>query len=374
MPSNIFAKQAKENCIFNNEEYLYPEFLPERLPHRDVEIDEIASSLNPILKGKRPTNLFLTGGTGTGKTVTARFVLKQLEAYSDRAKSLYLNCFEFNTRNGILAETVSFLGAAMPRRGLSTDEIYSQLLESFKAIDFIPVLVLDEFDQLLLKNEASTLLYDLLRVIEYQKNYFGIILISNNPELPSLLDARVKSSLNFESLTFEQYTPIQLKSILKERVQHAFLPNTVPKEVTDLAAGFAAKNKGDARIAIEALLKAGRNAEKENKKTVSLEHLQTALDSIKSRFLMKSLPALDEHETLLLKILSEKEALVSGKLFKEYSSKHKKPLTERSYRLKLAHLQAMNLIQATEKEGIQGKTRLIQLLVPKEQVNELLKK
>lgn len=373
MPSNIFSKKFKENAIFKNEEYLYPEFVPERLPHRDAEIDEMVLALNPILKGKKPTNLFLIGGTGTGKTVTARFVLKELEAYSDRARSLYLNCFEFNTRHAILSQITAFLGNITPRRGLGTDELYSELLEAFKKATFVPIIVLDEFDQLFLKNEVSPLLYDLLRVIEYQKNYFALILISNKSDLPSLLDSRVKSSLSFESLVFEQYTPLELKDILRERIRYAFLENMVEKEVIDLAAGFAAKNSGDARIAIESLLKAGRNAEKANAEKVSLQHLTQALDSIKSRFLLKSLPVLDEHEKCLLKILSEKDCLLSGELFKKYSKCLKEPLSERSFRSKLAHLDAMNLVQLTLKEeGMHGKSRIISLRVPREQVQELL--
>ena len=35
-----------ENRVLKNETFLYPEFVPERLPHRDKEIDELVFAFN----------------------------------------------------------------------------------------------------------------------------------------------------------------------------------------------------------------------------------------------------------------------------------------------------------------------------------------
>ena len=71
----------------------------------------------------------------------------------------------------MLSEVANFIGAVVPRRGLSTDEVYSKLLESAKRLQFTPIIILDEADQLAVqgKEDASKLLYDLLRIIEYEK-------------------------------------------------------------------------------------------------------------------------------------------------------------------------------------------------------------
>ena len=211
-----------------------------------------------------------------------RFVLKELESYSDRVKSLYLNCFEFNTRHSILSQIATLLKIPLPRRGIATDEVYSKILQQMKKIDFTPIIFLDEFDRLIDANEASSLLYDLLRG-DYGMKSFILALISNKKEIIAELDARVKSSFMYEEIEFPAYEPQQIKQLLKERIEYAFLPNVVEPDVIDVTSGFSAKHNGDVRLAIESLLKAGRNAENDNSKKVKLEHLRKAIDSIQQR-------------------------------------------------------------------------------------------
>lgn len=373
MKKSIFAKGAKERQIFKDERYLYPEFVPEKLPHRDAEIDSLAFALNPVTRGGKPHNVFCCGGTGTGKTVAVKFVLNDLQEYSDRAKSMYLNCFEFDTRQAILAGITNFLGIPTPRRGLGTDETYTKMLEALRKIDFVPIIVLDEVDQLVNKPEGSKLLYDLLRVIEYERARFGLVIISNDPGLTARLDARIKSSLTEETIFFEKYTPAQLKDILKDRAKYAFLPNALSEEVIPVAAAHAAKLGGDARIAIESLWKAGRESERENAEMVELKHLKKAFESVDAVSALKVVKHLTKAEKLLLKIIAEKEAISSGELYKEYFKKAKEKISDRRLRDFLSSLEKQNLISA-EFVGLgnRGRKRQFSLRVPRDTLlNEL---
>ena len=143
MPKNIFEKSAAENAVFRDEKFLYPEFVPERLLRREREIESIVFAFTPVLKGKKPQNVFLAGPTGCGKTAVSKFVLKELEEYTDRAKAIYINCFEFNSRHSVLSKIANFVGSPTPRRGVATDEIYSQFLSALKKSGFVPIIILD---------------------------------------------------------------------------------------------------------------------------------------------------------------------------------------------------------------------------------------
>jgi cell division control protein 6 len=280
MASNLFERHSREQGVFKNERYLWPEFVPERLPHRDAEINSIVYALNPVTKGGKMHNLFLHGPTGTGKTACIKYVLSQLEEFSDRAKTHYINCFEYGTRHAVLASIASFIGAVIPRRGTAADEVFTQMVEKLKTLNYAPIVILDEADQLEKSGEHSALLYDILRVIEYQKNRIGLVLISNDAGFTSRLDERVRSSLSAEVIEFVPYSPVQMKDILRERCEQAFSESVLESDVINLAAAFAAKNGGDARVAIEALWKAGREAQREGSNTVSLKHLRRAMDTI----------------------------------------------------------------------------------------------
>ncbi len=373
MKENIFSRKSI-NEVFKDERILYPEFLPERLPHREKEIDSLAFCFKPVLSGKKPVNAVLLGSPGTGKTVSSKFVFSELEEYSGRAKKLYINCFEFNTRNSVLIQIANFVGAAIPRRGLATDEIYSRMIDFLKKADFVPLIILDEADQLVLKEEGSKVLYDLLRIIEFERIHVGIVLISNNFAITSGLDLRVKSSLAGETIVFEKYSPSQLKDILSERAFSAFFPESLEKDVINVAAAHSAKLGGDARIGIEALLKAGRNAEKENSKKVSLVHLKKAFSDMNSAVLLKTFPFLSEQEKIILELISSfSEGVFSGNLYRKYSKK-KNAFKLRQFRVIISKLESLNLISAplVDKKP-KGKSRFISLKVPAETLNKFLK-
>jgi len=366
MPQNVFAKRAKLNELFKDERFLYPEYVPERLPHRDAEIDALVFALQPVLQGKKPQNVFVYGKSGTGKTATVRFVLNELQQYSDRAKGLYVNCFQCNTRHAVLTQIANFLGRPTPRRGIGTDEAYSQLCGALQSAEFLPVVVLDEADQLLHDGEASRLLYDLLRVTEQQKKGFGLIFISNLEGFTAMLDARVKSSLAEQVVCFEQYSPQQLKDILKERAQFAFHPNALGNDVINVAAAHAAKFGGDARIAIECLLKAGRLAEKENSGAVAVGHMKKVFPLIDAAVLQKSMDFLGEAELAVLRQIPANSQIASGDLYGAYRKSVKSSVTQRQFRTIRTKLERMNLINCEEAiKGNRGRTIMISLAFPK---------
>ncbi|MFQ6118474.1 MAG: LAGLIDADG family homing endonuclease, partial [Methanosarcinales archaeon] len=59
----------KKVPIFKDRNALTSHFTPETIPHRDKQINDLATILAPSLKGGRPSNIFVYGLTGTGKCV-----------------------------------------------------------------------------------------------------------------------------------------------------------------------------------------------------------------------------------------------------------------------------------------------------------------
>ena len=55
-----------------------PTYMPEILPHRGKEINDMASILVPALRGETPSNVFIYGKTGTGKTAVTKYIGKEL--------------------------------------------------------------------------------------------------------------------------------------------------------------------------------------------------------------------------------------------------------------------------------------------------------
>ena len=72
------------------------DYFPETISHREDQVNQVAKVLAPSLRMERPSNLFVYGKTGTGKTLTVKHVSQNLMKVAAERKIpiniLYLNC------------------------------------------------------------------------------------------------------------------------------------------------------------------------------------------------------------------------------------------------------------------------------------------
>ena len=62
-----FADLFKESKIFANREVLSPHYMPDLLPFRDKQINDIVKSLTPSLKGERGATYSSTARPAQGR-------------------------------------------------------------------------------------------------------------------------------------------------------------------------------------------------------------------------------------------------------------------------------------------------------------------
>ena len=276
------------NLIFKNKSILQNNYQPKEIPYREEQIKQIASILAPILRGEKPSNLFLYGKTGTGKTLSVQYVKEGLLKRADKTGEFnlrveYLNCKLkkiSDTEYRILAELVKKLGGRVPDTGLPTEAVYSKFLELIDAEKQIVILILDEIDQTI-KKISDGFLYNLTRLnSELSKSQICVVGISNDLTFLEGLDPRVRSSLSEEEIVFPPYNAMQLKEILKHRAKEVFKENVLHEGVIEKCAAFAAREHGDARRALDLLRIAGELAERDGSKRVLLKHIDEANNKI----------------------------------------------------------------------------------------------
>jgi len=261
-------KNSKQGSVVRSETYLNVDYDPENPVGRDSEVDRIAWAVKPLSKRKKPENLLVHGPAGVGKTTTVKHVFDRLEQET-RVKSVYLNCWQYNTRSSLLTELLIQLGYPAPRKGKPVDELLSKLKEWLDKNRGVAV-ALDEFDQL---EEDTEVIYDLQLLNQESENQVGLVLVSNQNPRNLQLDPRSRSRLNCQTLQFEPYTAPQLEKILQDRVEKAFRPGAVPDKVVQEISEQVAEESGDCREALSLLLQAGRQADREGRKEVSTSDL-----------------------------------------------------------------------------------------------------
>ncbi|MEM2265539.1 MAG: ORC1-type DNA replication protein [Candidatus Hadarchaeales archaeon] len=329
MRGELFKNLVERSPIFKNRELLRPSYLPERLPHREKQIEELARILSSPLRGETPSNVFIYGKTGTGKTATVRYVVGELERVgrelNREIRGIYLNCERVNTRYRILATLTNSLseGNPVPTTGWPLDILYENFLKTLDSKERAVIIVMDEVDRMVMR-KGDEILYDLTRInSELERAKVSVIGISNDARFTHYLDPRVKSSLGEEELVFPPYDALQLRDILEERASEAFHPGVLGEGVISLCAAHAAREHGDARRALDLLRVAGELAEREGMDSVTLDHVKKAYEKLeedKVVELVRTLPTQSKVLLLSLLLLAQRgmEKVTTGEVYEAY--------------------------------------------------------
>ncbi|MFT4343446.1 MAG: ORC1-type DNA replication protein [Candidatus Woesearchaeota archaeon] len=391
--SHVFDRYMKTKPIFKDKFYLQSNYLPDEVEHRDKEINLIAEILASSLRMEKPSNLFIYGKTGTGKTLSIQYTIKQLlqtaEANNLPVTILYINCKLkkiADTEYRIIAQFIRELGKDVPPTGLPTDEVYKIFINIIEQRKQIVILVLDEIDQLV-KKAGDEILYNLTRVnTELKKAQLSIIGISNDLMFADNIDPRIKSSLSEEELVFPPYNAFQLKEILKERAKIAFVDKVIQPGLIEKCSAYAARDHGDARRAVELLRVAGELAERVGSKIVDIEHLDKAEEKIeKDRIIDIVSTQPKQHQLVLYSIIKiaekNKKMIFTGEIYEYYKDACAhvsiRPLTQRRVSDIIAEFDMLGIIYGKIiSKGRYGRTREVALSIPSEskiKVKQILK-
>ncbi len=426
---NIFDRHMTAGSIFKNKEVLRVGYTPKLILHRNEEINHLASVLSDSFKGETPSNIFIFGKPGTGKTATAKFIGDQLIHKLDRInddkkdylfknllgemlceaplddeeqmlwlrerlhlsdmigdevskelyrniKYIYINCKHVDTKYRVLTtianNSITDWNERLPFTGLTTDMVVSKLVESVDRTRGVVIIVLDEVDNLLKKSGDDTL-YILSRLNEdLTHSTTSLMCLSNDANVFTRLDARVKSSLSLDIMVFKPYNAVQLRDILTHRAKKAFNEDVCTEAVINLCAAYAARDHGDARRALTLLMVSGEVAQEKSSDRIDEAHTRMALDKIETDSVREVARSLPMHcKFTLLSILFQYEEglsrITTGSVYESYSKLCRgcgiSTLTKRRISDFISELSTLGLIGTNLiSTGAYGRTRFIQLV------------
>jgi len=355
--------------------------MPEILPHREKEIKDLASVLVPALRGETPSNVFIYGKTGTGKTAVVKFIGKELikkgEETGKKVNFIYINCEVVDTQYRILQNIANHFidewSEHVPFTGWPTDAVYSKVKSMMDKEKCVTVIVLDEIDKL----KGDEALYSLSRINSDLENArVSVIGISNDLKFTEFLDPRVKSSLGEENTIFYPYDADQLQDILRNRVKIALKPGIIEEDVIPLCAAMSAQEHGDARRALDLLRVSAEIAERDKAVRITRNFVKKAQNKIEIDRIIEVVRTLPNQSKLIIysiiyidkqnKKAGNKQSMTTGEVYDIYRELCKKTryscLTQRRTADLISELDMLGIITARViSKGRHGRTREIQM-------------
>ncbi len=407
--NDLFGQLLEVEPLFRNKEVMRSSYTPDDLPHRDSEIRQLGAILVPALRGDTPSNVFIYGKTGTGKTACVKYVGKELsnkgQELGKRVNLIYINCEVVDTQYRVLQNIANAFVPAdkwshrIPFTGWPTDEVYDALRryvdghtkndderwvkDPTRKEGEVTIIVLDEVDKL----KGDEVLYTLTRInSDLLNNKVSVIGISNDLKFTEFLDPRVKSSLGEESMIFAPYDAEQLQDILGQRAEMALKEGVLDDGVIPLCAALAAREHGDARRALDLLRVAAELCERERQGTVVEAHVRMAQNKIEIDRISEVVRTLPTQSKLVLlaTILGEESnreqgvhTLTTGEVFAIYKDLCKQTgcdiLTQRRITDLISELDMLGIFTARViSKGRYGRTREIQMSCPIESTRNVL--
>ncbi len=340
------------------------------------------------------------GRVGIGKTTVATYVGRSLEEVGGRKgfnfKHVYINTFGAPSLHQILSVMVDQLGMNISVRGSSALEVLKAIVDHAYLKDMFILLILDEFQSLLLSPRVSEDdLYLLMRVYEEIPSRDGVnrisyLLVASDFRVTAYMRERipqVESQIGFR-MHLKPYTSEELKIILTQRAEEGLVEGVWDDYYIELISEYFGEDKGSdgsARKAILTLRMAAELAEAEGSSVIREDHVRRALsESALSYIPLDELRALSTHELLLMlaltNVVMEKGGwATTGELMDRYEEIARyygeQPRGHTQFHTYIKNLATMGLMDVRSSgKGVRGRTSIIRLApeIPADRMREVL--
>ncbi len=293
---------------------------------RECELKALSEHLSPCLNNRTPSHLLTIGVTGSGKTVSITTLLETIKFIADRESIpldyYYVDLSQSTTAFAGLNRIAISIGQGRSYfKGIPIELMQSRIRDYLNERQGTLILFLDEIDSISVDRDVfmTFIVKSLPRQVRVRLIY---IFSTNRLNWENSLDARTKSCLKKNDIIFNPYHALEIRQILELRIAKALDQSRVDEAAIARIAAVSSKDSGDARKAIELLMKSSYLAERAggNLTVSEVEEAEKALEYEKAMSLAESLPlqqkiSLAACYSLLLK---NNNRVHTGEVFEQY--------------------------------------------------------
>ena len=349
-----------DESLFQNINAFNPDYVPQNYNFRDTQMEAMAMSIRPAIRGGQPSNAIVLGSPATGKTTAIRKVFELVEKTTEKVVCVYINCQLHTTRFGIFSQIYKkMFGHLPPETGVPFSRIYDQIMKDLQKNEKSLVIALDDVNYLFQSKNANKVFYDMLRAYEeYPGVRTAIFAILSDLEFKYAFDKNVNTVFIPQEINFPLYSYSEIEEILRNRAQAGFYPNVLSDEILEQISMYTYEN-GDLRIGINLLKSCGNIAEANASREITQDHYDQAIESLVSINIQQTLDSLNDSERSLIKIIADYDGVyTAGELSEIF--KEKTGSSYASYNRTLDKLEFVRLIDTKfTGKGVKGNSREI---------------
>ena len=349
-----------DESLFQDINAFDPDYFPPNFNFRDTQMEAMAMSIRPAIRGGQPSNAVVLGSPATGKTTALRKVFEMVERNTEKVVCVYINCQLHTTRFGIFSQIFKkVFGHTPPETGVPFARIYDQIMKELQKNGKSLVVALDDINYLFQSKNANKVVYDLLRAYEeYPGVRSSIFAILSDLEFKYAFDKNVNTVFIPQEITFPLYTYSQIEDILRDRIKAGFFPNVMNDDILEQISMYTFEN-GDLRVGINLLRSCGNIAEADASREITQEHFDKAIDSLVSVNVSETLKSLNDTEMSILKMIADNEGMYNAGELSELF-KQKTGSSYASFNRALDKLEFVRLIDTKYTgKGVRGNSREI---------------
>ena len=349
-----------DESLFQNINAFDPDYMPSNYNFRDTQMEAMAMSIRPAMRGGQPSNAIVLGSPATGKTTAIRKVFELVEKTTEKVVCVYINCQIHTTRFGIFSQIhKKIFGHAPPETGVPFARVYDKIMKNLQQSEKALVVAFDDVNYLFQSKNANKVFYDMLRAYEeYAGVRTSIFAILSDLEFKYAFDKNVNTVFIPQEITFPPYSYSEIENILRDRAKAGFFPGVLSDEVLEQIAMYTYEN-GDLRIGIKLLNTCGNIAEADASREITSEHYEKAIGSLVSTNIAETIASLTDTEKELLRLIADYDGIyIAGELSEIF--KQKTNSSYASFNRTLEKLEFVRLIDTKfTGKGVKGNSREI---------------
>jgi Cdc6-like AAA superfamily ATPase len=243
----------------------YEDYIPPKLVVRDKQVTQIKQTMDNFVKNGIAPNLLLTGVTGSGKTATLQYVLRDY----DKEAYTFVRCKQMRG----IKEVLAYIGEMKPLARQRAPELLPRVIENLKKER--KAIVLDDVTVIPSWVELLSYMDGIYRAVQSP-----IIVTTNMFRFLTNLPEDVRHTLLFFRVDFPAYDSNELFRIIRDRVQlsRAKIPDGSLRLI-----GALASDVGSARDALamtRSAIELGKTSESEIRELQSTIEEQAYRDYI----------------------------------------------------------------------------------------------